>query len=40
MNGPGGDAYDDGCEAFDFDADGTVSVRDFGGFQSTLVSVP
>lgn len=36
MTGPDGDAYGSGCEAFDFDADGDVDVRDFSGMQGVL----
>ena len=36
MTGPDGGSSDDGCEAFDFDANGDVDVRDFAGMQVVL----
>jgi len=37
MTGPDGGPYDAGCEAFDFEFDGYVTLRDFAGFQKELV---
>ena len=37
MTGPDGGPYDAGCEAFDFEFDGYVTLRDFAGFQKEFV---
>ena len=36
MTGPDGGPNDDGCEAFDFDADDDVDLQDFAGMQGVL----